>query len=387
MADLSRRAFVKVGAAGLAGAALGSRAAAKDSARLFYVGTYTQSGKSEGIYICRFDPATGSIANVGVAKGVAEPSFLVADRRGEYLYAVNELIEYEGKPGGAVSAFRIRPEDGALTFLNRVPSLGGAPCHLSISKKGDFLLVANYVGGNVAVIRIGKDGRLGEAVDVEQHTGSGPNAERQKAPHAHSITLDPSNRFAFAADLGTDKLMNYAFDPDTGKLEPNRSQDFFSAKPGSGPRHFAFHPDGRNAYLINELNLTVTSLAFDRKTGVFNEIETVSAVAGVPQPGSSGADIHVSPDGRFLYASVRGQNLIAAFRIDQERGRLVEIANVPTGGRRPRNFAIDPSGAFLLVANQDSDSIVVFRINQKTGKPEAAGTSANIPVPVCVRFL
>ncbi len=385
MGKISRRDWLKLGAAGLTATVLTRDVLPASGAQTLYVGTYTASGKSEGIYICRFDPASGEITRLGVEKGVADPSFLTVDGKKKYLYAVNELVEYEGKKSGAVSAFAIDRKSGGLQLINNQPSLGGAPCHVTVSKNGRFVLVANYLGGNVAVYPVRSDGGLGESVDLEQHVGTGPNKDRQEAPHAHSITLSPSNRFAFAADLGNDRLMNYAFDAETGKLETNPQQPFFAAKPGAGPRHFAFHPNGRFAYLINELSLSVTGLIFDQKSGVFTEIETVPVVEK-PNSGSTCADVHVSPDGNFLYGSVRGHNEIAAFRIDPKNGKLSSLGNVSTGGRKPRNFAIEPSGNFLLVANQDSDNIVVFRIGTD-GRLTATGKSIDLPVPVCLRFV
>ncbi len=386
----TRREFLGTSLAGAASAILTSKikGQTKGKEMLLYIGTYTSSGKSEGIYVHKFDPASGKLTPLHTVKGVAEPSYLTIDKDRKYLYAVNELLEYEGKKAGAVSAFAIDKKTGNLQFLNRRTSLGGAPCFITTSENQKFVLVANYLGGNVSVYPVEKDGRLGASVDLAQHTGIGPNKDRQEAAHAHSITLDRNNRFAFAADLGIDKLMIYRFDDKTGKLTPNEAQAFYQTKPGAGPRHFTFHGSGKYAFLINELDLTVTSLAYDEKLGTLKEIQTVPTLtADVLTAGVTCADIHVSPNGKFLYGSNRGHNSIVSYRIDENTGRLEYIEHTPTGGKKPRNFVIAPGGKFLLVANQDSDNVVVFRIDEQTGKLQSTGITAQVPVPVCLKFL
>lgn len=355
---------------------------------LLYIGTYTSTGKSEGIYVHKFNAETGKLTPLHTVKNVLEPSFLAIDKSRKYLYAVNELVEYEGKKSGAVSAFAIDQKTGNLQLLNKQPSLGDAPCFITTSENEKFVLVANYLGGNVSVYPIEKDGKLGASTDLAQHTGFGPNKDRQEAAHAHSITLDRNNRFAFAADLGIDKLMIYSFDAQTGKLKPNEAQAFYQTKAGAGPRHFSFHPKGKFAFLINELDLTITSLAYDEKLGTLKEIQTVPTLpAGISGASNSCADIHVSPNGKFLYGSNRGHNSIVSYKIDEKTGQLEYIEHVSTGGKKPRNFAIEPNGKFLLAANQDSDSIVVFRIDEKTGKLQSTANKAQVPVPVCLKFI
>lgn len=389
---LTRRDFLQSGLAGASLLTLGglanSQVAAKSQQMLLYIGTYTASGKSEGIYVYKFDAESGSLTPLQTVKNVAEPSFLTIAKNGKHLYAVNELVEYEGRKSGAVSAFAIDRKTGNLQLLNRQPSLGGAPCFITTNENGKFALVANYVGGNVSVYPLEKDGRLGASVELVQHTGAGPNKQRQEAAHAHSINLDRANRFAFAADLGIDRLMIYRFDAQTGKLAPNENQPFYQTKPGAGPRHFAFHPNGRFAFLINELDLTVTSLAYDEKKGTLTEIQTVSTLpADASRAGATCADIHVSPNGKFLYGSNRGHNSLVSYRIDEKTGRLEYLEHVSTGGVKPRNFVIAPNGKFLLAANQDSDNVTVFRIDEKSGKLQPANISAQVPVPVCLKFL
>ncbi len=390
--NLTRRGFLGIGLTGAVSLALahGDRAqtGVKPKGMLLYIGTYTSTGSSEGIYVHTFDSSTGKLTPLHIVKGVAEPSFLTVTKDRKYLYAVNELLEYEGEKSGSVSAFAIDPKTGDLTFLNKQPSRGGAPCFITVSENREFALVANYLGGNVSVHPLGKDGRLGASVDLAQHSGSGPRKDRQEAAHAHSITLDRGNRFAFAADLGIDRLMIYAFDANTGKLRPNESQEFFECTPGVGPRHFAFHPNGKLAFLINELDLSITSLAYGERLGTLREVQTVPTLpAGASKVGATCADIHVSPDGRFLYGSNRGHNSIVSYKIDSSTGKLEYLEHIGEGIKKPRNFAIAPDGRFLLVANQESDSIIVFRRDLKTGKLTSTGISAQVPTPVCLKFV
>lgn len=383
---MPRRGFLAAAGAGALGATLAGRAAGASAARelLVYVGTYT-SGKSVGIYLYRLDLSDGSLRHAGTAEGVVNPSYLTIDRARRRLYAVNEVEEFEGSASGAVSAFEIDPQTGALRLINRRSSKGGAPCYVTLSDSGRFLLVANYVGGNVAVLPVSKDGSLGEAVDVEQFKGSGPNRERQEAPHAHYVTLDRANAHAYACDLGTDKVMVYGFDRRTGRLTPN-AQPSVSLRPGAGPRHMDFHPSGRAAYVLNELDATVTAFALDPRRGTLRELETLPTLPPDFKEPNTSADIHVTPDGNFLYCSNRGHDHIAAFRIDPGTRRLTPLGHTPTGGSTPRNFAIDPTGAYLLAANQKSETVVTFRIDRRTGALRPTGHRAEIPAPVCIKL-
>jgi 6-phosphogluconolactonase len=335
----TRREFLQAAGTGALGLALAGGSAAAPRAGsprelLVYVGTYT-SGKSEGIYVYRLQLSTGALQRVGVARGVVDPSFLAIDRGRHYLYAVNEMTEFEGKKIGAVSAFAVDQRSGELRFLNQQPSLGGAPCYVTVAETGRFVLVANYVGGNVAVLPVRDDGSLGAAVDVKQDEGaSGVNPQRQEAPHAHCVVLDASNRHAYACDLGTDKIMIYRFDARRGTLAAAPAPSV-AVKPGAGPRHLTFHPRAPYAYVINELDATVTAFAHDRARGTLREVQTVPALpAGFTAP-NTGADIHVSPDGRFLYCSNRGHDQIAAFKVDGSTGKLSLVAHEPTRGKRP----------------------------------------------------
>lgn len=352
---------------------------------MVYIGTYT-NGKSEGIYLYKLDANTGELTKVNVTQVKDNPSFLTLDPQKRYLYAVNEIGDYQGKKSGAVSAFAVDQKSGKLTLINQQPTLGGAPCYITIDKTGKHVLVSNYLGGNVVLFPIGVNGSLGASADMHQHKGSSVNEKRQKEPHAHCIVLDPANKFAFSADLGTDKIMIYRFDASTGKLTPNQPASV-STKLGAGPRHVTFHPNGKYAFVINELNSTLTSYSYDAAKGSLTEVVTLSTLP----KGFSGenycADIHVSPDGKFIYGSNRGHDSIVVFGFDQSSGKLTYVENVSTGGKWPRNFALDPSGKILLVANQNTDNIVTFKVNSKTGKLTPTGKVTQVPAPVCLQVV
>lgn len=370
--NYSRRSFLKMSGIGLAGTTLNF----SYNELTLYVGTYT-SGKSEGIYIYRMDQTTGQLKAAGSIRS-ENPSFLTIDPAKRFLYAVNET------PTGAVSAFCIDSKTYQLTPLNQQSSQGADPCHLMVEPRGRNLLLANYTSGTVSVLPIQHDGSLGTASDVEQHEGSGPR-EQQKSAHAHCVKLDRANRFAFAADLGADKVMIYGFDPLTGKLEPAQ-QPSATLHPGAGPRHLTFHPNGKYLYVINELDSSLTTFRYDAAKGTLTAFETVSTLPRDFTGTSYCADIHVSKSGRFLYGSNRGHNSIVVFAIDPRTARLSLVEHVSTEGNWPRNFTIDPAGRFLLVANQRSDNVVVFRIDAQTGRLTPAGQNTEIPTPVCLQF-
>jgi 6-phosphogluconolactonase len=389
----TRREFVKAAAVATLGAVVTSRAthalpfSAEARARelLLYVGTYTSQGRSEGIYLYRLDLSDGSLRRVGLTRGVTDPSYLALDRARRFLYSVEETEEFEGAKSGAVSAFAIDQRDGSLRFVNRQPSTGSAPCYVTADNAGRFVLVANYTGGSVAVLPVQKGGGLAKATDVKQDSGSGPNRERQEGPHAHCVLLDPSNRHAYSCDLGTDKVMIYSFDARRGRLVP-ASQPFVSLKPGAGPRHLTFDRAGRFVYVLNELASTVTAFARERTTGALKELNTYTLLPADFKGENTGADIHLTPDGRFLYCSNRGHDSIALFRVDARAGGLTALGHTPTTGKTPRNFAVDPTGRFLLVANQKSDSVVTFRLDASTGALAPTGHTADIPSPVCLKL-
>ncbi len=360
-------------------------ASAKPGQVSVYIGTYTQRG-SKGIYLAHLDVAGGTLRLAGLAGEVVNPSFLAIHPSHKFIYAIGEVGSFAGGKGGAVSAFSVDAATGKLTLLNQKSSRGPGPCHVTVDRLGKNALVANYGGGSVACLPIGEDGRLGDATAFIQHKGSSVNPQRQQGPHAHSINLDAANRFAFVADLGLDKVLVYRFDPAAGTLEPN-DPPAASIAPGSGPRHFAFHPSGRFAYVINELSSTVTAFAYDAERGTLQTLQTVSTLPEDFDGKSTTAEVQVHPSGKFLYGSNRGHDSIACFRIDAATGRLTPIGHEPTQGKNPRNFGIDPTGAYLLAANQDGDNIVAFRIDPATGKLSPTGQSIRVPMPVCVKFM
>ena len=355
------------------------------AAQRVYIGTYTR-GDSKGIYLCRLDMQTGKLTPPVLAGETANPSFLAIHPSGDYLYAVGELGQFGGKRSGAVSAFRIGRPAGKLELLNQQPSGGAGACHLVVDASGRNVLVANYSGGSIAVLPIGDGGQLDEATAFVQHEGSSVNPRRQKGPHAHSINVAPDNRFAFVADLGLDKVLVYRFDATNGTLAPN-DPAWATVKPGAGPRHFAFHLGGKSAYVINELQSTVTAFAYDARQGALTERQTLPTLPDGFDEDSTTAEVQVHPSGKFLYGSNRGHDSIAVFAIDATTGRLTPVEHESTQGQAPRNFGIDPTGAFLLAANQKSDTIVVFRINQDTGALTPTGHKVDIPSPVCVKVV
>ena len=347
-----------------------------------YFGTYTQGeSSSKGIYRSTLDIETGKLSTPVLAAQAQNPSFLEIHPNGKFLYAVNE-----DSGAGSVSAYAIDADTGDLKYLNKQPSGGAGPCHVSIDHAGKNLLVANYGSGSVSVIPVKPDGGLGEPTGFAQHLGSSVNPRRQEGPHAHSINVSPDNRFAFVADLGIDKIMIYKLDVEKGTIVTN-SSPFAKVKPGAGPRHFAFHPNGNFAYVINELDCTVTAFAYDSASGALTEIQTITTLPKEFDGSNTCAEVRLHPSGKFLYGSNRGHDSIVVYRVDLAKGTLTFVEHETANIKTPRNFNIDPTGKFCLVANQDKDSVVVFRIDQETGALEPTEHKVSIAKPVCVRFL
>ncbi len=352
---------------------------------LVYIGTYTEDTKSKGIYAYRLDAASGEVTSLGLEAETINPSFLAADRGGRFLYAVNEISEYKGQKAGSVSAFGMDSKTGKLTFLNTVSTKGDGPCHLMVDNTAKTLVVANYGGGSAAAFPIAGDGKLGESSSFDQHSGSSADPQRQKSPHAHCAMISPNNRFAMVADLGLDRVFVYRLTPGTATIAPN-DPPFASVAAGAGPRHFAFHPKGKRAYVINEMGSTVTAFDYDEKRGSLKEIQTISTLPKDFKGESSTAEIFVHPSGKFLYGSNRGHDSIAVFSIDSA-GKLTAVEHVSTQGQVPRGFAIDPTGGYLFAANQKSDNVVVFRIDPGTGKLTSTGKTLTVGAPVSVMFV
>jgi len=351
-----------------------------------YIGTYTTK-QSKGIYAFRLETATGKLTPLGLVAESTSPSFLAIHPNGRYLYAANEVNEFGGQKSGAVSAFQIDRNTSKLTFLNSVASRGTGPCHVSVDQTGKNVLVANYESGSVAVLPLEVGGRLHPASALVQHTGSSVNKDRQEAPHAHCILPSPDNHFVLAADLGLDEVLVYRFDPLRGSLMAN-DPPFGKTPPGAGPRHLAFHPMLPYVYVINEMQCTISTFAYDANRGSLRLKDTISTLPDGYKvtPDDSTAEIRVHPSGRFVYGSNRGHNSIAVFAVDRAEGTLKPVERVSTQGKTPRGFNIDPTGSFLIAANQDSDSLVVFQIDRKTGGLTPAG-SVEAFSPVDVQFL
>jgi len=361
-----------------------------------FTGAYTETlhlgsgrilqGKARGIHVYRFDPARGSLEPCGVAEGARNPSYLAFHPFRPFLYAVNELKEFAGTAGGAVSAFAVDAGTGELTLLNQKPTHGADPCHLAVDPTGRWVLVANYSGGSVAVLPLRGDGSLGDATDVVQHRGSSVHGVRQAGPHAHYVTFGPDGRHVFVCDLGLDRVMIYRFQPERGVLEPHAPPSVH-ARPGAGPRQLALHPNAAFAYAINELDSTITAYHYDPESGILREMQTLSTLPHGFTGQSTAAEIQISPTGQHLYASNRGHDSIAIFAIDRAEGTLTGTGHESTRGRTPRSFALDGTGEWLLAANQDSDTLAVFRVHRLSGRLAPAGEPVACPTPVCVKFL
>jgi 6-phosphogluconolactonase len=342
-----------------------------------YVGAYTEppAGTAQGISVYWLDPDSAALSLVQVAQGVANPSFLALSPDRRHLYAVSEL------DAGGVRAFSSNSETGHLSALNHQSSHGSSPCYISVDAAGRYVLVANYGDGVVTALPIAADGHLQPATAVVQQEGSSIVAGRQDGPHAHMIRATPDGRFVLATDLGADAIFIYRLNADTGQLERHGTAH---AEPGSGPRHFAFAPDGRTVYVINELASSLTVWAWDGAQGSLSPVQTVSTLPDGFTGENSGAEVVVSPDGRFVYASNRGHDSIAIFGVRGERGELQPVGHEPTQGKSPRGFTLDPSGHWLLAANQRSDTIVTFRRDAETGLLSATGQVVQSPSPVTV---
>lgn len=349
---------------------------------IVYIGTYTH-GFSRGIYSLSCDPTTGSLTPLLLAAQTVSPSFLAVSPNGRLLVAVNESRRYNGIPNsGSVSSFSINPETTELTPINAVPSRGADPCHIAFDPTGRWIFVANYSGGSISVIPVAEDGTLSEPSQILQHEGfSNAVPSRQDAPHVHSVDISPDNRFLYVADLGNDQILVYAFDAASGQLTLHTTA---ALKSGSGPRHLTFSPDRRYLYVVNELAATITTLRHDPATAALEELQTISTLPHGYRGDKSAAELAIDPSGRFLYATNRFHNSIAAYSIDAEQGRLTLIGHVATQGRTPRHFAIDNEGTHLIVANQDTDTLTIFDIDPDSGALTLASEPLGVPRPVCV---
>jgi len=344
-----------------------------------YFGSHSE-GPRIGFSLSHFDTETGRLTSPVFLEPAVAPAYFIIHPDGKHLYTCNS------DPGSSVSAYSIDRATARLTLLNKKPSGGGDPSYVSLDATGRFLMVANYLSGTFAIFALAPDGSIGERTAFVQHTGHSVDPKRQTHAYAHSIRVDPTNRFVLVADLGLDKLFVYRFDAKTGAVQPN-DPPFASVKPGSGARHTLFHPNGRIVYLINEMASTIIRFGWDSSRGALTEFETVSTLPADFHGSSACAEMLMHPNGKFLYASNRGHDSLAVFSADPESGRLTLVQHVPTQGKTPRNFAFDPTGRWLLVTNHDSDNAVVFRVDPGTGRLTAAGSPVSVPSPFCERFL
>ncbi len=381
--------FVQIFSLGLTVVAMSLTAFAKDQpdakadSLSVYVGTYTKRA-GEGINLCRFNLSSGKFSPSRVVAVTKNPTFLALVPNRSLLYAIGEVDDFQDKGTGAVSAFAIDSQSGSLNLLNQQSSGGKGPCHVSIDRSGHCVLVANYGGGSVASFRILDDGQLSPAISIDQHRGSSIDRVRQTQAYGHCIEADPTNRFALSADLGIDKLMIYRLDAKRATIAAH-DPAFATVDAGAGPRHLAFHPNGRFVYVVNEMKGTVAVFSNGLSEGKSLEhLQTISTLPANFHGQNSSAEIQIDPTGHFLYASNRGPNNIAAFRIEPATGRLTTLGHVSTHGKSPRHFALVPGGRFLLAANQDSDNVVVFKVDAVSGLLEATGESVHIPAPVCI---
>jgi 6-phosphogluconolactonase len=361
----------------------GGRALGSDEL-LTYVGTYTGE-KSRGIYLSRFDPRNGRLSTAELAAETKNASFLAVHPKQHVLYAVGEVEDFGGRETGSVSAYDFDAKSGKLTLLNQQPSGGTDPCHLAVDATGRCLLVANYGSGSIAALPLRPDGSLGPPSTVIQHHGSSVNPQRQAGPHAHYITPDPANRFALVCDLGLDQILLYRFDPAKSLLAPSDPPSV-TLKRGAGPRHLAFAPDGRRAYVINEMGSTLTAFGYDAKKAILTELQTISTLPERFTGQSTCAEVQVHPSGKFVYASNRGDDSIAIFAAELRTSALTAVGREPTRGKTPRHFALAPGGKWLLAENQDSNEVVVFGVDSRTGKLSATGSTLEVGSPVCIVF-
>ncbi len=349
-----------------------------------YVGTYT-GPKSDGIYAYRFDSDTGKAESLGLVATTQNPTFLAVHPDGKHLYAANETDQWKGQPGGYVTAYGIDTASGKLTELNAQSTVGGGPCNVNVDATGRTLIAANYGGGSVVSFPIAADGSLQPHASFIQHTGSSVNPQRQKEAHAHSANLSPDNRLVFVCDLGMDKVMIYDLDAAKATLTAHQPA-YARLAPGAGPRHFAWSPDGKFAFVNGEMQSTLTSFSYDAAKGSLMPVHTAPTLPADFKADSTTAEVRMHPNGKFVYVSNRGHDSITVFRTDG-KGGLSAVEHVSTQGKTPRNFNFDPSGKWLWAENQESGSIFIFAVNADTGHLTPTGQKLEVGAPVCVRFV
>ncbi|MCX6238746.1 MAG: lactonase family protein [Bacteroidia bacterium] len=352
---------------------------------LVFFGTHSV-GTQKGISVAHFNSKTGILTKPELVAEAPAPAYFIIHPDGKSLYVCNSNDFAKGYTGQTISSYSIDSKKESITLLNQQSSGGADPSYICMDASKKFVLVANYKGSSVTVIAINHDGRLGEITANIKHTGRSIDTVRQTQPYVHSVRLDPTNRFALVADLGLDKLFVYRFNSKTGSLEPN-DPPFVKVSPGSGPRHLAFHPNGKFVYLINEMASTVITFAWDSATGKLTELQTSSTLPADFKGKNACAEIEVYPNGKFLYASNRGHESLAVFAINNTTGKISLLECIPTLGHSPRNFAFDPTFKWLIVTNHGSDNAMVFKVDDKSGHLIPVGEPVPIVYPFGIRFL
>lgn len=353
---------------------------AENQRLLVFAGSYAEAN-GNGVYVYEFNEETGALSELDHAAGLKNPTFLNVDAAKKRLYSIGETLGEDGKKIGEAIAFAIDVREGKLQLLNRKATVESTTCHIQRDAEGRYLAVASYHGGMVGLLRITEDGQIGELLDVQQHAGSSVNPERQDRPHPHSCFYSPDGQYLFVQDLGLDRIISYSLDAASGKLVRHRETELH---PGAGPRHLVFHPGGAYAYVINELDSTITSFAYDAPNGQLTTLETVSTLPEGFEGENGCAEIAVSADGKFIYGSNRGHDSIAVFAVEEETGLLKPVQHVSTEGGHPRHFALMPDGQYLLAANRDSNNIVTFRVHPENGTLQFTGSSITVSKPVCI---
>jgi 6-phosphogluconolactonase len=357
---------------------------AQQKKEILYVGTFSVRG-SQGIYAFSFDRVKRTLKLLQTVPSLESPSYLTVHPSGKFLYSVNRGRADVADNGGSVSAYGIDPKSGKLSGIGHRSSYGDDPCHISIDKTGKYAFISNYNRGNLVVLQLFDDGLIGSPSDAKKYVGNSANAARQESPHIHSATISADNKFLYVADLGTDKIYIYEFNASNGTLVPAKTSEI-SVSRGSGPRHFTLHPNGKFAYLSEELTSSVCALSVNKTTGALSILEdTVTSLPADFKGTNTSADIHTGVNGKYLYMSNRGLNALSIFSIAQT-GKVTMIGQQETG-KTPRNFLVDPKGEFVFVASQDGDTITMYRINSKTGKLTAVGKPVQVPSPVCLKLL
>ena len=365
-------------------ASIAAYASPSGAADLLVFVTAFAPGKEGGLHAYSFDTTAGTLKPLRRTAGAENPFFLALSPDKKTLYSIHAK-QFGGSENEQVAAYSITGRAGELKLLNRQSAEGTAACYLDVDRTGKTLLVANYASGSVASLPVKADGSLGEKASFFKHTGSSVNPQRQKEPHAHCIVVSPDNKYAYAADLGTDRVVCYKLDPAAAKLTPN-DPPFANSPPGAGPRHLTFHPDGKRVYVINELLNSVTLFDYAADTGALTERQTVPTLPADFKGTSYCADVKVTPDGRYLYGTNRGHDSIAAYRVGDD-GRLTLVAIEPSRGKGPQNLAVAPDGAWLLCANMPGNNIAVFRIDRETGRLKPPGEPVAQTSPSCVLLL